>query len=498
MNKTLKGIIGGTVLLALLGGGIAVLKLTEPDESSEESSDSKVVTELWHAHADEINKITVDNPNGDSYSAFRKMEKMESTDMDGNATEEDVANYYLEGYESLPMNTQTIRTLATRSPELSSTDTVQEHAAKDELGKYGLDQPVKVTFSVDNADDITFLIGGETPVDSGRYLMMEGSDTVYTVNASSVDPFLEGIRDYLGTTLLEPQADDDDTIIESVRVERSDLDYDFYFEYDQYYKDNANGGAMAVHVMKEPVEALLSADRSADATNGLFGLTAKEVLTPFPSDAEIKTAGLDDPFVTVTMKTDDNKTRVFKLGGTYENADGDKLYYGMMDGLDCIYGFSPDAIIYDNMKPEDLISRNVIDMYVWDIGKLEAKTDGTDLKFDCTATTQEDAVMKENGKDMDADQIERYRKLYTYLLSTSAEDIVYEEPEVGEPLAELHIERQDGKRTYDIAYYDAGNMKAYIMVNGTVRFTCRKSYVDVLVENLKNFDDAEKELTMTW
>ena len=65
-------------------------------------------------------------------------------------------------------------------------------------------------------------------------------------------------------------------------------------------------------------------------------------------------------------------------------------------------------------------------------------------------------------------------------------------------MAEIKLERQDGKHGYDIAFYDAGDRKAYIMVNGRVRFTCRKSYVDVLVENLKIFDDAEKELTMTW
>ena len=84
MNKTLKGIIGGTVLLAALGGAFAALKLTEPaaDSSSEEST--SVETPLWHARADDINRIAVEQPDGKSYSAVRRMDTVKSTDIDGN------------------------------------------------------------------------------------------------------------------------------------------------------------------------------------------------------------------------------------------------------------------------------------------------------------------------------------------------------------------------------------------------------------------------------
>ena len=504
MNKTLKGIIGGSVLLCALGGAMAALLLTQPEEEQESSSDSGVETLLWHLHSDDINEISVENPNGDSYTAFRKMEQTKTTDMEGKEVVQDIANYYLKGYEDLPMDTVQIRLLATRSPEAASVDTVEEDASADSLKKYGLDNPVKVTFHVDNADDVSFRIGDITPLGDNRYLSMEGSNTVYLVNKVSLEPFMSGITDYLGKTLREEQAEDDDTVIESVRIERSDLDYDFYFVYDPYYKENTNGGAMAVHVMQEPVKALLSADKSSGATHGLYGLTASEVLTPFPSKDDIKAAGLDDPFVTVTMKTDDKKTTVFKLGGIYEDASGLKRYYGMMDGIDCIYGFDPELLAYDDLTPEAIISRNVIDMYVWDIGTLTIEADDQKLEFTGKGTSQEDFVGKYNGKDMDEAQIERYRKLYSFLLETRAEEIVYPEEKAeleGKPLAkfaEVHIDRQDGKRSYDVAYYDADGMKAYVAVDGEIRFRCRRSYVDTLIENLKIFDDADKEFSMTW
>ena len=502
MNKTLKGIIGGSVLLAMLGGVFAYLKLTEPEaEDSSSASDSGIETELWHTYSDDINQIEVKNPAGDSYVAVRRFDETKTTDMDGKEKTEEIANYVLKGYEKLPMNTTQIRLLATRVGTVTSSDTVAEDVPESELAKYGLDDTVLVTLSVDDSEDIKFRIGDKAPVGDDRYIAMDGSNTVYTVSSFTVEPYFSGINDYLGTTLKEEQAEDDDTKIESVRIERADLDYDFYFVRDPYYEENANGGAMAVHVMEEPVKSLLSADRSADATHGLYGLTAAEVLTPFPKDADLKKAGLDDPFVTVTMKTDDHKTTVFKLGGTYQDADGNTRYYGMLEGIDCIYGFNPDDIIYENLKPEDIISRNVIDMYVWDIGNLEVTAGGEKLQFSVQGESKDDAVVKIDGKEQDADGVERYRQFYSYLLQTKAEDLIMPEdaPKLtGDPLAAVKIDRQDGKRSYDVKFYDAGDMKVYIVIDGEARFRCRKSYVDTLISNMKIYNDADKEFTMSW
>ncbi|MBQ5339165.1 MAG: DUF4340 domain-containing protein, partial [Oscillospiraceae bacterium] len=424
-----------------------------------------------------------------------------TTDAEGNEKTEDIANYYLKGYEKLPMNTTQIRLLATRAGSVTSEDTVAEDVPDADLAKYGLDQPVEVTLSLDNSDPIKFRIGNETPVGGNRYVAMDGSNTVYTLGSFNVEPYLDGIKDYLGTSLTEEQADDDDTKIESVRIERKDLDYDFYFIYDPYYEENANGGAMALHVMEEPVKALLSGDRSAEATHGLYGLNASEVLTPFPKDADKKAAGLDDPFVKVTMKTDDHKTTEFILGDTYQTEDGETRYYGMLKGIDCIYGFAPDQIAYEDLKAEDIISRNVIDMYVWDIGKLTVEGGGEKLSFTVQGESKEDAVVTFDGKKQDEEGIERYRKFYSYLLNTKAEDLVMPDEDVklsGDPLATVKIDRQDGKRSYDIQFYDAGNMKAYIVVDGEARFRCRKSYVDTLISNMKIYNDADKEFTMSW
>ena len=495
MNKTLKGIFAGCGLLAVLGGGLLALKLTEPAPEQEESSTAEDYVLFWSVDSCNISQIRVKQPHGDTYTANRKVETVQTTDANGNPTEEEVENYYLEGYESLPMNTTEIRMLATRSPELYAIETVEKEPA--DLAKYGLDDPITVNFEVDGSDPIEFYVGDPTPVSTYSYIQVKGDPAVYTVGSTSVAPFRESLYHYLGLTLREEQADDDDTIIESVRIERRDLDYDFYFVYDGYFVENSNGGAMALHVMEEPVHCLLSADKSAGATHGIYGLTANAVVQPFPKEADLTKMGFDEPFVRVTMKTDDGKTTEFLLGNTYETEDGETYYYGKLSDVDCVYGFAPDAIVYDDLKPQDITAKNIVDFYVWDLSHIRYQAGDTVLDFTGQGEDQDDFVLKLNGEVYEDN--ERFRQLYAFMLEAKAEDLILEETEIPdtEPLASVLIERQDGARSYDIAFYDAGGMKAYIAVNGEIRYRCRRSYVDTLISNIEIFN-TDKAFTTTW
>ena len=501
MNRTVKGIIAGCGALVVLGGGLAVLELTKPTGTEESSAPADNCVELWNVESDDISKIIVKHPDGETYTVNRKMEQVEDTDMDGNTYMKDVANYYLEGYEKLPMNTVTIRTLATRNAYLSTSDTVQTDTPESDLAKYGLDKPIEVTMKVDGSDDICFLLGNNAPNGSQTYFCTaDDKKTVYVVALNNAEPYQYDMLFYLGTQVTEEQADDDERIVEQVRVERKDLDYDFVFKYDDAYHLTATGGSSAVHIMEEPVRCLLNAEKSADATHGLFGLTAVEVLTPFPTEEDMAKAGLDDPFVRVTMNLDDGTEAVFRMGNTYEaQLDGgltETRYYAYYDGIECIYGFSPDGVIYDDMKPEDLTSKMIVETYVWDIGRLTYTAGDLTLDFKGSGSSDDDYVVTLNGETTET---ERFRVLYTYLLKAAAEDLVLEDvTPPAQPMAAVRLERQDGKRTYDFKFYDAGGMKAYIAVDDEIVFKCRKSYVETLITNMKMYDETDKDFIMTW
>ena len=500
MNKTLKGIIGGGVLLAALGGVLVVLKLTEKKPEQDSSSSEPEAVMLWHAHSDDISSITVEPAEGKKFVAKRRIDKTETTDLNGSKVVEDIANYYLTDYEDLPMDTTGIRLLATRAPELAAVEVILENAEESDYARFGLDHPTRVTYEVDGADGpIVFLIGSKTQVDSNYYLRMDGKNTVYTVESAAMEPFLKPEESYLGLKVTEEQAEDDTTQVESVRIARKDLDYDIYLEYDPFYEEFDRSGGMAKHAMVEPIPCMLSPDKSADATHGLYGLTATEIVTPHPTEAQLASCGLDDPFATVTMKTDDGKTTVFKLGKTYEKEDGTKLYYGYLDTVKCIYGFSADATIYDNVVAEDITSKNIIAYYVWDVGHLVCEGGGKKLDFEGMGSSAEDYVLKLNGKSYE--NLERYRQFYSFLLQTKAEDLVIEKvalPDESKKRASISVKFQKIDRGTKVDFYESDGLKVLIAIDGEVRFRCRKSYVDVLLRNIEIFEDESQAFTTTW
>lgn len=503
MNRTVKGILAGCGVLAVLGGGLAVLKLTEPEKTDDDTADVDECIDLWEIpNSEDINTVIVESEE-DSYTANRKMEETEDSDSEGNVIKTTVANYYLEGYEEIPMDVLSIRTLATRSYTACAEKCLTTDAQESDLAKYGLDKPITVTFKVDDSDDISFLVGDISPDSTLSYLCKaDDKKSVYLVNSTLVEPYRKPLLQYLGTAITEAQADDDETIVEDVLVERKDIDYRMHIVYDDFYQDDQNGGSSAAHILVEPVRSLLNAEKSATTTHGLYGLISSEVLIPHPTDADLTKCGLDDPFVRVTVKTDDGKTQVFRLGDTYEGKDPTNdqpvtRYYGYLDGIDCIYGFSAEDTVYEDVTPDDIASKLVIETYVWDIGRLTYKAGDLTLDFDGAGTEQKDYNVTCNGEETDN---ERFRLLYTYLLKTSAETILTESVDMTgvEPMAEVNLERQDGTRSYNVKFYDAGGMKAYIAVDDHVSFSCRKSYVDTLIENMKIYYDTDKEFTMTW
>lgn len=499
MTKRVKGLLASVAVLAVMGGGLTALLLTKPDKNDSSSSETEdTSTPLWHAHSEEISRIEVENPNGDSYTANRTVRQEETTDENGETVTEDVTVYVLDGVDKLPVEDYQVESLATRAPELSSISTIVENATDADFAQYGLDKPIKVKYTVDNAEPIVFYVGSVSPRTQYSYLRLDNDNRIFMVESSAVEVFRRKITEYLSTTLTEAyDKEQKGSQVENIRMHRTDLPYDIYCEFDQYYQEHNVGGGSALHRMIEPKECLLSPEKSHKFTHGLYGLSASEVIKPFPTDADKTAYGLDEPFAEVTMLTQDGKTTKFLIGKSYEDKDGKKLWYGYLDTIDCVYGFTPENAAYINLKVDDIRAKIVVDSFVWDIGKMTYEADGKKWEFEGKGTSADDFVMTYNGQPFE--NLERYRVLYTFLLKTSAEELLMEEvtPE-GSPMVSIKVEEQNDARNYQIDFYDAGGMKAYIAVNGKVLFTCRKSYVNTLIENLNMFEDETKEFIMSW
>lgn len=492
MNKTAKGILIGAGVLVLLSGALVALKLTEP--GTDTSSGSALTSQedhstlLWQVDEQDLKSVAIAYGT-DSYTV---VPADPTQDEDGST----VYNYTLEGAGSLNVDTVTLRTVASRAVSMSAANTVEEHAS--DLAQYGLDKPrVQVTLTLQDGTEKAFSVGSVSPLSSQTYFALKGEDTVYTVDTDKLSPFLKTEGEYLNKEIVPERAEDDNTILETIVIQRKDLDYDIRLAYDSFYANIENGGTTATHIMTEPVPCNVNPDRGSKITVGMYGLTSSGAVKLHPTQADLTAYGLEDPFCTMTVTTDAGVTQTLKIGNSFQiEGDDTVYYYGIYDGADAVYRFTAENAPCITVMPRDISSGLVFTTYVWDIGKLTVEAQGREtLAFAGSGTSKEDYQVTLNGKEIEPT---RFQDFYIFLLKTAAEDLCLNgEQAQGDPLATITLERQDGKKTQTVSFYEAEGRKVYIVVDGVCAFMCRRSFVDTLFKNM-DMIGTDEEFILNW
>lgn len=490
MRKKMLGIAVGVVLVAALGVAIFLLLKSQPEESSvEDSAEESSTVTLTEQNSNDVTSIDVTNAAG----TFEVLRIAEGNDTDN-------AVFAIAGWEDLPMDTSTLWTLPNNTASMSANGLVEENC--NDLAKFGLDDKtaVAVTLHFEDGSSYSFRVGNAVSGTENTYFAPADEDTVYTVKTSLVANFSKSATDFLSKTMLEEPAEDAYPIVNSLTVERNDMDYVLKLEYDKSSdEENSMGGTVASHEMVSPVPAYLSVDRSTPVVTGMFGLTAKKVAVPHPEESDLAAAGLTEPFGTATMACDDGNTYVLKFGERFTETEEESgtqtaYYYAYLDGVDAIYQIAEDDMVWATVTPTDIASKLVIGTYVWDIGTLDVWMDDIEFQFAVTGTGKDDAVVKLNGESTDA---ERYRQFYSFLLNTAAETVELNGTPSGDPLAKITMKTQDGSFSRDLAFYAIDEFTCLITVDGESAYTCRKSYLDTLRNNMEIYDTS-KDFTTNW
>lgn len=504
MNKTTKSIIGLSVAVIVLGGGLLTLKLIEPKDnentesgstsSSEESSEvyGEGIVLVKDGDSDEEGLITdVTVKNGETLHVI----------MNSEPTEDSAATYTLDGYEDIPLNTSLVGTLANNANHMVTNSIVDENC--DNLAKFGLDKPkaeVEVKFQTGNV--VKFMVGDEAPANSATYVMLDGENVVYTVATSYVANYGKTLNDFIETVILEEPPEDSYPKINSLKIERQDIDYDILLEYDKSSDDSEySGGTSATMVMVEPTDAYLTVERSEDITNGMFGLQADGIYSVHCKESDIASAGLKEPFCRVTMDCDDGNNYVLLLSEPFTD-NGKKYCYAMFENGNIIYTVDVENAKWCTVLPIDITSRIMIGSYVWNITNLTVKTTDLSEEFVIEAkdknaenTKADNFNVTRNGESFDS---ERYRQFYSFLISASAEEFALDaEIPDAEPLVSLEYTDSYMKKTVKIDFYENTTMTALIAVDGKSKYICSKAYVDTLVDNIKKIETGEDYVT-TW
>lgn len=506
MNKSVKTIIGLGAAVVVLGGGLAALMLTEPKETENNESTSSVSEESSEAYGSGI-AVVQDEKSGEEEGLIKEVTVKNSTDnlhviMNTAPTEDSAATYTLDGYEDVPLNTAVVGTLANNAMNMVSSSIVDENC--ENLSKFGLDKPqaeVEVKFQTGTVKK--FLVGDKAPANSATYVMIDGENIVYTVDTSYIANYSKTLEEFIDIVILEEPAEEDYPIVNSLRIEREDIDYDIFLEYDKKNDDDKyTGGTSATHVMVEPTDAYLTVERSEPVTNGMFGLTSEGAYSIHCKESDIAGAGLKEPFCRVTMDCDDGNNYVLLLSEPFTDENNKQCCYAMFEGGNIIYIVDTEDAKWCTVMPIDITSRIMIGSYVWNITELKVSTADTSEEFVIEAKDKsadnnkaEYFNVTRNGETFDS---ERYRQFYGFLIDAAAEEFALDAPvPVTAPAVTVEYTDSYMKKSVKIDFYDNTALTTLIVVDGKSKYICAKSYVDTLIENVKRIGTGEDYIT-TW
>jgi hypothetical protein len=328
---------------------------------------------------------------------------------------------------------------------------------------------------------------------------MADEDAVYTVDSTPMYVYTKNKNYFISRICLATPDDDDYPIVESLTVERTDLDYDIVLEYDHRSDDEDYiGGTIATHIMTSPVNAYLNADESESITHGMFGLTGDSIVKLSPTEEDLEVAGItDNPTCKVTMVCDDGNTYTLTIGQSYTSTsygedDAYTAYFGYFDGIDILFAFSESSLPWLTLKPMDITSQLVFGTYIYDIADMTIETDDTTLKFVGTGTSADDYEVTLNGEDFD---LNRYKSFYQALIKAPAEELYLDEVE-GDPVATVTINLQIGGDPDVVEFYRIDDRKTVIVHNGVPSFACRTSFLEKsLLPNIANVNGDDDFVT---
>ena len=513
MSNGVKGIIGLSLVLAIMGGGYAALRLTEPEDANDGDT-----TETTEAATEQQNRIIIydsqvtgtDPETGESLEGVIKTVDIKNQTDELHVvqktpkTEDSAATYTLDGYQDVVMRDTVIGTLANNANGLTTESVVEENCQN--LEKFGLADPlVTVDVTYETGTECIMYIGNQTPGGDTTYVMTDADNTVYTVRNSALANYSMTINDFVEKTVLKKPDDEDMPIVNKLTIQREDIDYDIVIEYDKKSDDeNYTGGTSASHILTSPTEAYISVERSTDITTGMFGLSAEDVFSVFCKESDIAEAGLKEPFCKVEMECNDGNTYDLLLSEPFTDTQYGKCCYGMLEGGNVIFIISADKAKWVSVLPVDIASKIFIGDYVWNVTELSFTAGGSTRTFDIKQKEEskdkeslaaEDFNVTLDGKEYDS---ERYRQFYSFLIGADAEEFALGEaiPE-GEPMAAIDYTDKYEGRTRKIEFYEYSAMKALVVIDGESKFFISKSYVETLIRNAGLFD-SEEDFVKTW
>lgn len=493
MSKNVKTLLYIGIFVLCMALVLLVLVLTAPKDTSEDTNVTETTTISLVAHErDDLKKVTVSNAEG------------------GFVLTQGAKGLCIPALDGFKTTTTTINAAGNCIATINAQQLVEENAK--DLSKYGLAEDnyeAKVEVELQSGEIYTVYYGKFTPDGANVYIRLGDSSNVYTALANSSRYFYYNQNEYISLIIMEELSQTNTApTIDFLTITRKDLDYDIIFEDDTKNYSADEISMASSQVMISPVYAYLDITHSNDIVYGLWGLTATQAVKPFPTEEDFAEYGLDDPFCTVKLEAE---LQVYELmigdvaSYGYDEAGNPTtepaLYYGYFKGIDCIFTFATSEVPWTYFMPIDVLSSMMTSNYIYALDYIDIQLHNTEdisYYFDLEGNIDEATLSGKLGPN--EINVEDFKILYQFMLKCPIDALCLEEPASdAKLLATIEFARASGGGD-TLEFYDAGNNRVIIKLNGTTSFSQPRSYLNVLESNLALFASGAPadELQEVW
>lgn len=481
MKKTGKYIIIMLVVLALLGGAVAVLMNLPTDGEEEESSvpsSSQAGEALLELDEAKVDFIDISNA------------KSDFTIVPSETTEDGSVYFTLKDYEKYDLNTGLVTSNARSVINVTASKSL---GARDDLEAFGLkgEDAAEVTVHC-GSDSYSMTLGSSAPESTGRYVLMNGE--VYIVSSVPANfygsPFV-----YFNTEIYTIANRVEETVDEEgnkTETEGMDIMYNITFSGKQYpdpisieYSAKSTSG----YLVTEPITAESGNNGFSELVVNLKTLTAASISSVGDDQENLEAHGLLEPDAEIQFNLNNSEHRI---AVSAKNSDG--LRYMMVDDSDVIYLVENDTVA--GWAESSLLGLRMSYIWIPNIKNVEKMTItlGGDAvyQFDVTRTLNEEKTTEQNtvydlaivdAGGNEVDYSETYQPFYQLLISMA----VFSQDEVevsGTPDMKVVYEYFDGgSDTLELYKMDDQNRYA-AMLNGKFNGQVRGTQVDEVIEKI--------------
>lgn len=250
--------------------------------------------------------------------------------------------YTMQEYEQENLSKDMTGKLYKACRYLTATSIIDKSGKKDK--EYGIDKPrteVRVVFN--DGSVIGFRIGSETTDKSSSYLKMDGSKNIYLIKNEDVEIFLKNKLQMLDLKITGSRPDD--FILESIHVSSHNDKEGFTVV------PNSTKLSEGAYMLDKPYRAACSDNSVNSILTGLFNLSASEVVAVDPSDKDLISYGLDDPYSEIEMLFQNGGIKLLMSekdsnGNCYlTSGSGAKVFRIEASVIDSFYGIGLNDVI---------------------------------------------------------------------------------------------------------------------------------------------------------